>query len=579
MKKQKKLNIIQTISLGITIVLSIITILTGAMLLRSFFVLHEGALEKRIETSIDGLRWELEKNRLDINQISSSLVTRMDLHYYLDPDGSFSNWQLEEYFQKYKYFWEDIQNIHGKTILNLSIFSTNEQMILPDCNHFLVGKMQNPDIYHALMNSEDDYLCDLPRVNEDEMKIVLPFYKKVLDINQEKIIGVIEIEIAVSELINENAQIEQNVNQILFDRNKEILCSSQEIDKEFMNTITNALHESTKTAIVSQGETKYMLLFDRDEYFDLYFVALHPFNANQAFFREKQHINYILLPILLLLMVAIIYFIIRSKLKPLVTLGEAIDINSNESLELLTRDLSIHNENEVTKIISYYHHMFRKLQGLEQDNARVKQAKKTAELQALQAQINPHFLYNTLENLRMQCEIDEYYELSDKIAVLSDLFRFSVNWKEKVTTLEKEFENLRNYLYIMEMRFMEALQYELLCDIEVYDFIIPKLILQPLVENCFKHGFKDKEYPWIISVIAKKEGAKVHIIIRDNGWGIPKEKLEKLMSGSQDDSNSIGIENVQQRLKGIYPKTSSFLIQSQELNGTKISITIGEKKT
>jgi len=210
------------------------------------------------------------------------------------------------------------------------------------------------------------------------------------------------------------------------------------------------------------------------------------------------------------------------------------------------------------------------------------QAQKAAELSALQAQINPHFLYNTLENMRMQCEIDGYYAIGDSLAALGDLFRYSIKWGSNEVPFRLEWDNLKNYISIMNMRYQEDLKCIMEIGEGVGDVMVPKMLLQPLVENSFSHGFKQVLPPWLIVIRAFRKRDMLVIMIEDNGSGIEQERLLEIRQCLKNDTplrgekkkRSIGLINVKQRLLHICRGGAEIFIDSQPDRGVKIVIEI-----
>jgi two-component system sensor histidine kinase YesM len=239
--------------------------------------------------------------------------------------------------------------------------------------------------------------------------------------------------------------------------------------------------------------------------------------------------------------------------------------------------------NEISRISKSFNKMAEKLQSLLASMVQKEKAQKEAEMNALQAQINPHFLYNTLENMRMQCEIDEYYTVANGLANLGDLLRYSLQWESPTVKISEELNNISQYIDIMRMRFNKRLIFTMECSDGLENTMIPKFILQPLVENCFTHGFVDALPPWEITVKVFSKENKVLLCVEDNGSGIDQDRLEQIrdclrenkrISDSSKSKKSIGIINVKQRVEMTCPEGSGLEIDSEHSVGTKITVTI-----
>lgn len=213
----------------------------------------------------------------------------------------------------------------------------------------------------------------------------------------------------------------------------------------------------------------------------------------------------------------------------------------------------------------------------------VQKQKRKAELRALQAQINPHFLYNTLNTITWLASdkgMDEIRILSNS---LGKLFRISLSRGAEVISIQDEIEHVRSYLTIQEIRYSEVMRYEIDVPEELRHYTILKLVLQPLVENSIYHGIKGKETMSDIRIHAKRmsdlEGDEwIQFVVEDNGTGISPEKLESinedLEEGTTDNRDGYGIFNVNERIKLYYGEKYGLYYESREGEWTKAILTI-----
>ncbi|MDQ2084941.1 histidine kinase [Herbivorax sp. ANBcel31] len=205
---------------------------------------------------------------------------------------------------------------------------------------------------------------------------------------------------------------------------------------------------------------------------------------------------------------------------------------------------------------------------------------KTAELKAMQAQINPHFLYNTLESIRMKAETKGAYEVSDMIYILSELFRHSVKGKT-IVSINEELEYSLMYLELFQLRYNDILSVECNIQKEALCFGIVKHSIQPIIENCIKHGvdIEKEDNIIIIKIYIKNKELYIHII--DNGRGIKKEKLykleESLTNKDSRDEEGLGLVNVNKRIKLVYGSDYGIYILSKYGKGTEVILKIPAK--
>jgi Predicted signal transduction protein with a C-terminal ATPase domain len=179
--------------------------------------------------------------------------------------------------------------------------------------------------------------------------------------------------------------------------------------------------------------------------------------------------------------------------------------------------------------------------------------KKEAELYALQSQVNPHFLFNTLESIRMGLQNKEDAETAGVIFHLSKIFRKSLNWQGDIITLSEEIEFVRNYLEIQKYRFKNKINYEIDIPESFLSYTIPKLIIQPIVENAIKHGIERKWGNGNVGISAAIQDSRLSISVKDDGVGINEEALTKIRNELYENSEmkktgSIGLRNVNNRI-------------------------------
>ena len=156
---------------------------------------------------------------------------------------------------------------------------------------------------------------------------------------------------------------------------------------------------------------------------------------------------------------------------------------------------------------------------------------KQTELTALQSQINPHFLYNTLETIRGQALIDGNTQIAVMTEALGAFFRYSLSRKGTLVTLREELDNIRNYMLIQQYRFDNRFSLEIIvdeADEEAYDYLIPRLIIQPVVENAIFHGMEDMDEGGVVTIEVMVTDQNLILMISDNGIGIPEDELEAL---------------------------------------------------
>ena len=204
-----------------------------------------------------------------------------------------------------------------------------------------------------------------------------------------------------------------------------------------------------------------------------------------------------------------------------------------------------------------------------------------AQMEALQSQINPHFLYNTLEYIRMYALSQQQEELADVVYAFSALLRNNTT-QAKTSSLKEELNFCEKYVFLYQMRYPDSIAYHFDMDVSLEELTVPKFIIQPLVENYFVHGIDYSRQDNALSVKALRDEAENIVIkIIDNGKGIPAARLmeirEELLSDTSVVSDSIGIKNVYQRLTGYFQGECEMTIDAEVDKGTTITIKMNPK--
>ena len=202
--------------------------------------------------------------------------------------------------------------------------------------------------------------------------------------------------------------------------------------------------------------------------------------------------------------------------------------------------------------------------------------KRKAEFIALQTQIKPHFLYNTLDNLKWMAKDYGAEDIAAAITSLSTYFRiFLSNGQEKIS-LRDELKHTRCYLDIQKMRYREKLSFSIEMEEAISDFITVKIIVQPLVENAIYHGIKPSRVNGHITIKAWQEEDSVYITVADNGVGMDRECLEALQKrlADMDSEEHFGMVNTLRRLKSAYGDKAEMKVESSLSTGTTVTIRI-----
>jgi two-component system, sensor histidine kinase YesM len=256
-------------------------------------------------------------------------------------------------------------------------------------------------------------------------------------------------------------------------------------------------------------------------------------------------------------------------------------VTKNDLQVLVTGD----NVDEVTELGLSFNIMIGKIRGLLDSKVKEQENLKKAELRALQAQINPHFLYNTLDTIIWMAESKKNAQVIEIVSALSKFFRISLSKGRDWITIAEEIERTKSYLTIQKIRYRDILDFNIELEEAAADYTILKLILQPLVENALYHGIKNKRKGGTIHVRAKmKNENEITLEVEDNGIGFMPDKLAQLESELKDESGDIrlesgfGIGNVNKRIGLYYGRQYGLSVKSEYNTGTLVTLVIPAKK-
>ena len=222
-----------------------------------------------------------------------------------------------------------------------------------------------------------------------------------------------------------------------------------------------------------------------------------------------------------------------------------------------------------------------RIKGLMQDIVNAHEEKRKSEFDSLQAQINPHFLYNTLDIIVWQIENEKQSEAVHTVTALARFFRLSLGKGKNIVTVKDEIDHVKNYLMIQHMRFKNKFDYEFDIAEDVLELPSLKLMLQPLVENAIYHGMEFMDGDGLITLKAWREEDELYLSVADNGLGMTEDKVEMILTGKSSSGNGrgsgIGVKNVNERIKLYFGEAYGITIDSEPDEGTTVIIHLPAK--
>ncbi len=257
---------------------------------------------------------------------------------------------------------------------------------------------------------------------------------------------------------------------------------------------------------------------------------------------------------------------------PLVQLSQSMERFGQGDFEV---NCIVESEDEIGKLSRSFNQMVRDMNHLVETVYDQQLLNQEAELKSLQMQINPHFLYNTLETINWMAKAQGNEEVGEMTVALGKLMRFSLSGRTFIT-MREEVESLKNYFRIQKMRYSDKLNLEISVPKELMDIYLPKLLIQPIAENAIVHGIEEKIDTGTVTVSARMENEELLIEVKDDGVGMSREAVRKILDSSDDIKSGghtiIGIFNVNKRIQMYYGKKYGLQIQSKIGEGTTVRL-------
>jgi sensor histidine kinase YesM len=244
-------------------------------------------------------------------------------------------------------------------------------------------------------------------------------------------------------------------------------------------------------------------------------------------------------------------------------------------------DVSLHMDSsqEFQTIGNDFNEMLEGLKAQIEENKELAEHAAFSQVKQLESQFNPHFLFNTLDNIRFMAKIDA--DAADKMILsLSGLLRYSIREVREEVTVKEDLEYLQNYLNILQIRFNKRFAYEMDVSPDIYDCVIPKLIIQPLLENAVKYGF-DENKKLSVKLKGYQNKDQVVFICEDDGAGIEEELLQELqrqMTGDENTGTHLGLYNINRRIQLMYGQDYGVYLDSEKGRGTMVRLVLPKKR-
>lgn len=437
----------------------------------------------------------------------------------------------------------------------------------------------------------EDVLERLPSQNTSKISLF-----RELDYPKDEHLGIIEINMFLKNFFPKMFGTEKNPDSIfvVFDRdmqmirnNKHTFFEDEEIDIEKLKKEFRVqAHENMGSFQYVNKDTPYLLIHSYIDDLDSYLVNIISLEGLYAEIAKTRVIIQSGIVVLVVILSVFTYALISLLLKKMYRLKDSMKRVERGELDF---DADISGNDEISELAVHFKKMLMKINNLIAEAVNKQAATKEAELKALKTQIDSHFLYNTLENIKMMAEIEGKYDISDAVTSLGEMMRYNLRWKNDFVALEEELNHIKNYIDIMNLRMDGLLTLTMDISKEMFELEVLKMSLQPVIENAVQHGIRPiiSSRMGIIEVKVWNEDNFAIIEIKDNGIGMSSDKcnlLNQQIKQKLEDENrlvttgsGIGLKNVNERIVLYYGEDYGLNVSSVTGEFTVVTIKIPYK--
>ncbi len=548
--------------------------------------------ETVLDNSIDYTTQLIEQVNADIDSytdymknISALVTNNSDVKEYLFDKNLTREQQDELYsgilteFETIMEAREDIYNIavissDGRYIINDGVDKLNEYVSLGDL-----------DWYQEALFYPDETVLSSSHVQnliKNNYKWVITLGKSIKNPYSGKENGIFLIDLNYSIISNmcESNSLGERGYLFILDKEGDIIYHPQQLllySGLKTERTEDVMSSKTDHFVTAEGEKSKLYTISTSEKTGWTVVGV-AYTSELMKNKTKTQFMYILVAAILLIAAMVISVIISAGItKPILILKDSMKEVKQGHFENANIDYIA--DNEIGSLSKSFNIMTTEIKNLMEKNIYEQKQKRRSELKALQSQINPHFLYNTLDSIIWMAEGNKTKEVVLMTSSLARLLRQSIGNENEVLTIEQEISYIENYLTIQKMRYKDKLEFEIDVEKDIYNENIAKLILQPLVENAIYHGIKFKNTKCLLRIEGYSRENDIIIKIIDNGIGMSEEVLNHIFDEHKVNykSNGVGVHNVQMRLQLYYGKNYGITYQSKEGEGTTATITIPKR--
>lgn len=425
-------------------------------------------------------------------------------------------------------------------------------------------------------------LADASVMNQLQKEPVFVFGRKLYDLTNYKPLGYLVMETEPRAILSALSNVTISPNSLVYivNNENEVIATTNPAADHHVDF--KSLPRPLRDEVIADYRTDQLVVAANAGLADWTVFGITPKADLSADLNYIQRTMLIAILLLILLSTGIATLVSRNITSPLKLL-----IREMKQVERgnFKGSVNVNSFSEINSLVGSFNSMVHRMEELIEQITATTVSEKNAQLQALQSQVNPHFLYNTLDMIYWMLDERGNDRLGRVILSLSQMFRYSSDWEEgSRTTLGKELEQIRHYMTIIENRLEGRVHTFIDVEEKWLDTVLPKMTIQPIIENAVKSGLEPLDRPGELRVHTEVSGQTLLIIIQDNGIGIEEEVLRKLsdaLGGKEralrtgsSERRGIGLPNVHRRIVLMYGEPYGLRIDSQPGKGTKVTIAV-----
>lgn len=535
----------------------------------------------------------VEKNVYIMRNIINSIDSNSEVLEYINGAGTQNARNLIDFRESTYRQLISLQN-SNPTIKQINIFESNLNASELWPTFYRIDRVRKNAWYQKTIDKNGaeywninhyDNDITINSAYNDEAKDLVVSLNKSIEYSQNKYLGISRVTMRSKDFFPKMFQedtmksgqvffVDRDSMDIETDGNSLLLKNSNFDTKKLGEAIKNKLLYDKGEINYTQGGQQYLVLYRESPIPNYYLLNVISLNNISQGIKNSKLLLIWGSSFLLIILSVVVYYATKAILKRLYKIINAVkQVRSGD----LMPNIEVYGTDEVGILAHNFRQMMKTIDELIKDSVNKEIMTKEAELKALKTQIDSHFLYNTLENIRMLALVEENYVVSDCLASLGDMMRYNMKWNNEFVPLSEEIKHIKNYIALMTLRY----DFEIILNVnikeEFFSREILKLTIQPLVENAVKHGLSEKlrSENGIITISVEKDDTYIYLNVMDQGKGMDAKQVQALqdhIDGNKNQNFGVGLKNVNERIKLFYGKQYGILIEAKEYSYTKMTL-------